>query len=126
MTPSCVSSSKYLHGSQSRVPRMSTIPTQNSRSTVIQWDTRGRSVAAGVRGSELDSEPLPGSVEHAAEERLDGLYLDQRDFAPSTARCIRIVARPSEIPVAPLDRALEAPALRRLTASLPPLPVRYG
>jgi hypothetical protein len=67
---------------------------------MIQWDTRGRNVAAGVRGSELDSEPPTSSVEHAAEERLDGLYLDQRDFAPSMARRLRIVARPSEIPVA--------------------------
>jgi len=67
---------------------------------MIQWDTRGRNVAAGVRGRELDSEPPPGSVKHAVEERLDGFYLDQRDFAPSMARCLRIVARPSEMPVA--------------------------
>ena len=33
ITPCCVRSSKCLHGSQRRVPRMSTEPTQNSRST---------------------------------------------------------------------------------------------
>ena len=61
----------------------------NAKFTVdemIEWDTQGRNVAAGVGGGKLDSEPLPTGVEHAAEERLDGLYLDQRDFAPSMAR----------------------------------------
>jgi hypothetical protein len=67
---------------------------------VVKRDTGGCNVTPGVRGAEPDSEPLATGVEHAAEKCLDGLCLDQRDFAPSMARSLRIVARPGGIPVA--------------------------
>ena len=48
---------------------------------MIERDTR-RDVAAGVRSGELDSGTFPLGIEHAVEKRLNGLNLDQRDFAP--------------------------------------------
>src|SRR4051812_34025805 len=66
---------------------------------MIQWNTGRGDVAASVRGGDLDSESLPGGVAHALEERCDGLDLDQRDFAPAIARCLRVVPDPGEIPI---------------------------
>src|SRR5580658_2649719 len=65
---------------------------------VVKRDTRGCNVTPGIRGAEPDSEPLPTGIEHAAEKRLNGLNLDQCDFAPAVARSLRIVARPGEVP----------------------------
>src|SRR6267378_7509230 len=76
---------------------------------MIERDTRRRDVAAGVGGGELDSEPFPLGVEHAAEERLHGLNLDQRDFAPAVARLFRVEPCPGEIPIALEPASRECP-----------------
>ena len=103
------------HGSDDKLPLYQ----------VIKGDTRGCDITAGVRGGELDPEPLPRGVEHAERKCLDGLYLDQRNFAPSMARSLRIVTSRRNTG-RPLDRVPEAPALRRSTASVLPLLVQCG
>src|SRR5258708_39340160 len=42
---------------------------------MIERNTRRHDIAAGVGSGELDSETLARGVDHAAEERLDGLDL---------------------------------------------------
>ena len=70
---------------------------------MIERDTGRRDVAAGVGSGELDPKPFPLGVPHAAQERLDGLHLDQRDFAPAVARLFRVEPGPGEIPIASLS-----------------------
>lgn len=67
---------------------------------MIERDTARRDVAAGIRSGEFDPEPLPRSIDYAAEERLDGLDLDQRDVALAMARRLGIEPGPGEIPIA--------------------------
>src|SRR5580704_6259307 len=76
---------------------------------MIEWDTGRRDIAAGVGGDELDPEPFPLSVEHAAEKRFDGLNLDQRDFAPAVARFFRVEPGSGEIPIALEPASRERP-----------------
>src|SRR5262249_33635862 len=67
-----------------------------------------RDVTAAVGGGELDPEAFSRGVEHAAEERLDGLDLDERDLAPTMARRLRVEPGPREIPIA-LEAASSKP-----------------
>src|SRR5580693_6858352 len=57
---------------------------------MVERDTGRRDVAAGVGSGELDPTPFSLGVQYPAEERLDGLLLDQRDFAPAVARLFRV------------------------------------
>src|SRR5215472_3139750 len=67
---------------------------------MIERDTGRRDVAASVGRGDLDPEAFPLGVEDAIEERLDGLYLDQGDFAPTIAGLFRVEPSPCEIPIA--------------------------
>jgi len=79
---------------------------------MIEWDTGSRDVTARVSSSEFDSEAFPLGVENAAKKRLQGLNLDQRDFAPTIAGLLRVKPRACEIPIAFEPASREGPALR--------------
>jgi len=76
---------------------------------MIERDTGRRDVAAGVGSGDLDPKPFPLGVPHAAQERLDGFHLDQRDFAPALARLFRVEPGPGEIPIALEPASRERP-----------------
>src|SRR6266567_5746370 len=71
--------------------------TQESLSLDTQEQIRCCRSGTGQQNIELNSN-LMKARKAGWMRHFDGLYLDQRDFAPSMARCLRIVARPSEIP----------------------------
>src|SRR5580692_7217640 len=79
---------------------------------VIERDTGGRDVAAGVRSGELDPGPFPLGIEHAAGKRPHGLNLDQGDFAPAVARLFRVEPGAGEIPIALEPASRERPHFR--------------
>jgi hypothetical protein len=56
---------------------------------------------------------LPLSVEHAAQKRLDGLNLDERDFPPAIARLFRVKPGPEKYrsPSSPRPRHARASAI---------------
>src|SRR5439155_777351 len=85
MTPSRVSPSRYLHGSQSRVPRRRTSPTRKTRSTRWLSGTRRESLEGrrarrnDARSAQAQVEPavrrdthaLAGAEEHRRRRRLE-------------------------------------------------------
>src|SRR5438046_1773332 len=56
---------------------------------VVERNAGRCDVAAGLRGGELDPEPVALGVLDAVEERRDGLRLDQRHLAAAVARLRR-------------------------------------
>src|SRR5262249_3449271 len=67
---------------------------------MIEGDAGRCDVAVRVGSGELDPEAFPLGVEDTGEKRLDGLNLDQRDFASTIAGLFRVEPGPCKIPIA--------------------------